>query len=114
MYLTLRGTPGASIIITYMPTADRPQSQKDTAYDKLENITRKRINKGPIYILGDFNARLIYPSTEEEELIMGKHTMHDNSETVDELADNVRDNRDQLITFCTTNELRVTNTMYRN
>ena len=63
--------------------------------------------------MGDFNARLIYPSTAEEEEIMGKHTMHCNSEGLERLTETMRDNRDLMTELCMTNEMRVMNTMYR-
>ena len=113
--LTLRGTIETTIAITYMPPADRPQEEKQKAYDNLQYTIDKGKNKGPMYILGDFNSRLIYPITGEEELIMGKHTLHNNADTLEleTFTDDMKDNRDLLTTLCTQNELRVLNTMYR-
>ena len=55
----------------------------------------------------------MYPINTEEETIMGKHTMHDNDELIHTMTDDVRDNRDLLVQYCTTHDLRVANTMYR-
>jgi len=74
MYIILKGTIEITIIIAYMPPADRPQEEKQKAYADLQKCIQKRTNKGPMYILGDWNARLIYPNTDEEEQIMGKQT----------------------------------------
>ena len=67
MYIVLKTTVEATIVIVYMPPADRPQEEKHNAYEELQKVIEKRRSKGPIYILGDWNARLIYPNTEEEE-----------------------------------------------
>ena len=63
--------------------------------------------------MGDFNARLKYPVTTEEEQIMGKYTLHEDGTMVTDMPNDTRDNRDYLIEYCTTHELRVLNTMYR-
>ena len=113
IYITLRGSLNTTIINTYMPPADRPQVEKQKAYENLHKITRERKNKGPIYILGDFNSRLIYPTNEVEERIMGNHTLHQNGAAIENLTDEMMDNRDLLIEYCVRHELKVTNTMYR-
>ena len=72
MYITLKGTFPITIISAYMPQSDRPYEEKVANYEKLQKIVDKKKNKGPLYIMGDWNARLIYPTTEAEEAIMGK------------------------------------------
>ena len=86
MYLTIRGTIETNIICTYMPPAERQNLpdilivEKDNAYEEIQKVLDKKKNKGPMYICGDWNARLVYPTTAtEEEDIMGKNTMHTNS-----------------------------------
>ena len=113
MYAVLRGTVETTIIVVYTPPADRPQEEKHKAYEDLQKVIDKRKNKGPIYILGDWNARLIYPISTDEEEIMGKHTMHTNTETINRLTNSMRENRDLMMEFCMTNEMKVTNTMCR-
>ena len=80
MYATLRGTIECNIICTYMPPAERQQfperliEDKDKAYEEIHKVIDKKKNKGPMYICGDWNARLIFPtSTEEEEIIGNTH-----------------------------------------
>ena len=96
-----------------MPPSDRTQAEKTDAYEKLGKYTRQFKNKGPMYTMGDFNARLIYPTTDDEEVIMGKHTLHNNAAILEDHTDDMRDNRNLLVEYCITNEIRVTNTMYR-
>lgn len=73
MYLTLGGVVETTLVITYMPPADRPEEEKTEAYEDLQKLIDKRRNRGPTYILGDWNARLICPaSPEEEEEVMGE------------------------------------------
>ena len=112
-YITLRGPLNINIALTYTPTADRPTEEKEKAYADIQKIIDRKKNKGPLFITGDLNARLIYPTNLEEEHIMGKHTMHKNEEKVNQLRDEMRENRDLLTEVCITNELRVANTMYR-
>ena len=112
-YITLRGPLNINIAVTYTPTADRPTEEKEKTYADIQKIIDRKKSKGPLFITGDLNARLIYPTNLEEEHIMGKHTMHKNEEKVNQLRDEMRENRDLLTELCITNELRVTNTMYR-
>ena len=76
MYITLASTLPINIIVTYMPTSIHSTEEKDKAYDNLQNTFEKLNNKGPTYIVGDFNARLIYPGNNTEEEAMGKFTMY--------------------------------------
>ena len=64
-------------------------------------------------MLGDWNARLIYPITEIEEDIMGKHTMHKDGNQSDTSTESMRENRNLMVGFCMTNELKTVSTMYR-
>ncbi len=113
MYITLKCAIEITIVITYMPAADRPTEEKQRAYGNLQKVIDKRKGKGPLYIMGDWNARLIYPITIEEEEVMGKHTLHENGEKVENHTEGMRENRDLMIECCMTNELKIMNTMYR-
>ena len=113
MYITLKGAITITIVVAYMPPADRPEEEKTKAYQDLQQLIDKRKSKGPLYIMGDWNARLMYPITAEEEEIMGRHTMHTDGNQIHQLPENMRENKDLLTELCMTNELRVANTMYR-
>ena len=78
MYTTLDGVIPINIINVYMPTSVYPEEEKEKQYSILQDTYNKLKNKGPTYIVGDFNARLIYPCNEAEEQIMGKFTMFEN------------------------------------
>ena len=67
MYLILDSTLPIHFINTYMPTSVENSDIKETAYENLQNTFDKLKNKGPTYIAGDFNARLIYPCNSTEE-----------------------------------------------
>ena len=67
MYIIIDGTIPINIIVTYMPTSIDPTEIKDKAYDNLQDTYDKLKNKGPTYIVGDFNARLIYTSNEADK-----------------------------------------------
>ncbi len=53
MRLTLKGSLPVTIINTYIPTADRPQQEKDIIYEDIKQIIRKHKNKGPTYLVGE-------------------------------------------------------------
>ena len=70
-------------------------------------------NKGPIYIGADWNARLIHPRTENEERMMGKYTLHTDGDIIETFTEAMKENRDLMIEFCMTNDMRIVNTMYK-
>jgi len=115
MYITLKGTIKTTIVSAYAPTADRTTEEKEQYYLDIQQVIDKKKSKGPLYILGDWNARLIYPQSENEEHIMGKHTMHEDEdpEAMERLGPGMLENRELLTELCMTNELRIVNTMYR-
>ena len=45
--------------------------------------------------------------------MMGTHTMHDNEGELTNLREGMRESRDSLVELCATNNLEVTNTMFR-
>eukprot|EP00975_Prorocentrum_lima_P071427 12937599-Prorocentrum_lima.AAC.1 len=47
-----------TIILVYAPTAARSTQEKDHFYKILSNTCEKWRNKGPVYLLGDWNARI--------------------------------------------------------
>ena len=109
MYITIDGTIQINIIVAYMPTAIDPTEIKDKAYENLQNLYDKLKNKGPTYIVGDFNARLIYPNNSTEEEAMGKFTMHENNEHMRHAnyTEGMLENRELLTQFA------MANTMYK-
>ena len=56
-----------------------------------------------MYICGDWNARLIYQTQiEEEEGIIGKHTLHEDSSAMNLFTAGMNDNRERMIELATT------------
>ena len=119
MYLTIRGTIETNIVCTYMPPAERQNLpdiltvEKDNAYEEIQKILDKKKNKGPMFICGDWNARLIYPTTEEEELIFGKHTLHEDATAIDLFTAGMNDNRERIIELAKIYNLVAMNTKFR-
>ena len=101
MYVTLRGTIECNIICTYMPPAERQNhlekliEDKDKAYEEIQKVIDKKENKGPMYICGDWNARLIYPTSTEEESITGKHTLHEDDSALNLFTAGMLENREK-------------------
>ena len=115
MYITLDGTIQTNIIVTYMPTSIDPTEFKDKAYENLQDTYDKLKNKGPTNIVGDFNARLIYPNNSTEEESIGKFTMFENKDYLSNsnYKEGMLENRELLMQFAMTNEMKITSTMYK-
>lgn len=96
-----------------MPQSDRPYGEKSEIYETLQKLVDQRRNKRPLYILGDWNAILIYPISAIEEQVIGKHTMHQNSDPVTNFIESMRENRHLLVEFCAAIELLIRNTMFK-
>ena len=79
------------------------------SYEILQNIVGQRRNKGPLLILGDWNARLVYPMSEIGDEIMGKHTMHQSSDIAINFTGSMKESRDLLVEFRETNKFKITN-----
>ncbi len=109
--LRLKGTMTTTIIGTYMPQAHRPKEEKDAAYKELESQIRKYKAQGPIYIMGDMNARIQKPEGNEERRHIGTHTFE--PETAGTQSLEVQENRTMMINMCKVHNLRVMNTMFR-
>ena len=63
-------------------------------------------------ILGDMNAKVLEAENEMEKTVMGKYTLKGTDEVAD-MREDVKDNRDRLIEFCISNELKLDNTMFQ-
>ena len=115
MYITIAGVLPVNIIVAYMPTSVDPTEIKDKTYDNLQNIYDKLKNQGPTYIIGDFNARLIYPNNNTEREAIGNYTMYENKDYLSNsnYKEGMLENRELLMQFTMANELKITNTMYR-
>ena len=119
MYATIRGIIECNSICTYMPPAERqnlPQrsiEDKEKAYEEIQTVIDKKKNKGPMYICGDWNARLIFPTSTEKEEIIGKHTMHEDSSVMSAFTVGMNDNRERIIELSKTYNLIAMNTRFR-
>ena len=114
MYITIGGTLPINIIVVYMPTAVHQSDEKDKCYNILQDTYNEFKNKGPTYIIGDFNARMIYPNNDKEEETIGKYTMFENKEPMDKLTEGMLENRELLVQFTTADDMELLNTMYKN
>eukprot|EP00975_Prorocentrum_lima_P050164 10503707-Prorocentrum_lima.AAC.1 len=47
-----------TIVSVYAPTAAASTQEKDHFYDTLSEVVDKWRNRGPVYIMGDWNARI--------------------------------------------------------
>ena len=92
---------------------ERLLEDKDKAYEEIQKVIDKKNNNGPMCICGDWNARLIYPTSEEEELIIGKHTLHEDATAMNPFTAGMNDNRERMIELAKTYNLVAMNTRFR-
>ena len=65
--VTLNSRAETTLLYIYAPQSHRPEEEKDQFYTQLSSIISKTNKKGPLIVMGDFNARLQEPDDEEEQ-----------------------------------------------
>ena len=60
-------TTNLTIVSAYAPTADHDTTEKQQFYTQLSQLVNKHKHKGPLLILGDYNAKLQYRETKLEQ-----------------------------------------------
>lgn len=111
--IKFKGTIQINRISVYMPQAGRTEEDKEIVYKELSNITSKAKGKGPMYIMGDWNARMQRHISKTERMVFGKWTFDSRNIDVKDLADNVAWNRNRCINFCLQHKLILTNTLFK-
>jgi exonuclease III len=91
----------ATIISAYAPTLTSPEVDKDAFYDDLERVIRNVPRNDRLILCGDFNARVGRDSDAWKGTI-GKHGLG-----------KMNENGQRLLSFCTENDLCITNTMFQ-
>jgi len=74
---------------------------------------KKRKNKGPIYLTGDFNARIQKATNTLEKEHIGKHTFEPEANNINEMTDIVIQNRELLVDLCQEHKLTIMNTQFQ-
>ena len=74
MILTLKATCEINIICLYIPQAMRPTEEKERVYKELHKNTNKYKNRGPLYVIGDWNAKIRRAQNKAERKHIGKWT----------------------------------------
>ena len=90
--LKLKGTCNINIFSIYLPPATTTKSQeknwtqfKEDVYQRLEKIINKTKGRGPMYIMGDWNARMQKAQNKTERKVMGKWTLEPEKAKVQDL-----------------------------
>ena len=100
--LSLQGKDNKIVFIqVYFPTSSHPDEDVDKLYDQIQNIIDTIPQRDFLFIMGDFNARVgglhsAYPNC------VGKHTIGSSNNRGERLA-----------SFCSANNLYITNTFIR-
>ena len=111
MRMTLSYATPITVISVYAPTANRSRKEKDLFYETLQNTYQKAKNIGCVFIAGDLNARVQCKRCDEEEAV-GKWTFDKTNLTFDNQSDDTADNRQRLLEFCETNNIKLANTLF--
>lgn len=99
-----------TLITAYAPQAMRPEEEKETFYQQLDDAFKGASKKGPTWVLGDFNARVQEKVFAEDEGIVGPFTFQRDIVDIESKQQEVIQNRQDLIGYCTKNSLRLENT----
>ena len=95
----------------YAFTSNGTEEEKNEFYEILKNKQKKHQNKGPTYVMGDFNAR-VQNRTDEGESMVGPHTFDRENSTVEGQKEGVADNRQRFLTYCNTCGIKILNTYF--
>ncbi len=112
--IMIKGRMPTTLIGAYMPQAGRTEEDREKTYDTLGKVIKQYKGRGPLYLLGDMNARIQKAEGGMEKEHIGKYTFE--PETAQRARDRslmVRENRDKLITLCQTHKMRIMNTMFK-
>ncbi|XP_072037118.1 craniofacial development protein 2-like [Amphiura filiformis] len=93
-------TGAITIIQVYAPNIADSETCVDEFYDQLQRETDKTPKNDILIIMGDLNAK-VGSDNSGWETVMGKHGHESN------------DRGEKLLTFCATNDLCITNTMFK-
>ena len=113
MSMRIKTQPPTRIIVAYMPQAfGATWEQKSGYYDKLNEVMDTCPRSEPLYILGDFNARLQCRPKDEEEFIgpwvYGRGEQHARDTCV-----RTMENRELFLAWVAGNRLHLANTWFQ-
>ena len=92
MTLTLNSIRKIQITSAYAPTAAASDKNKKAFYEALRKLHNKSVNKGPTFVLGDFNAG-VQKRLNEDETCIGQHTFNKEHTYIQNQSPEVAENR---------------------
>ena len=110
--MTLNGKMPVTILGIYLPQAGRPEEEGELIAKQVDREIKKWKAKGPLYILGDMNARIQRAEGRREKEHIGKYTFEPETASSNR-SEMVQKNRTRLINLCQTHGLRIMNTMFK-
>ncbi len=110
--ITMTGNLPVTLLGIYLPQAGRPEEEGEEIGKMVEKEIRKWKSKGPLYILGDMNARVQRAEGRREREHIGRYTFEPETASSNR-SDMVQRNRTRLIELCQTHGLRLMNTMFK-
>jgi len=108
--ITLNSVVPITILGCYAPIAARME-EKDTFYDMIQQQIRQVGGKGPLFLLGDFNAR---PQTKlgPDEDCFGQYFFDRYNVKLTQQHPDTQDSRLRFVTLLCANELKAMNTFF--
>ena len=101
-----------TIIVAYAPTAEGQDYEKNIFYQQVNTYTKKYAEKGIVYVMGDFNAR-IQTKQDDSESPIGPHTFDANRNKLDGQSEGAAENRSKFLAYCLNNKLNIANTFFQ-
>ena len=110
--LKLRGTVPITVIGVYAPTALATEAKKTMFYKTLKNEARKAKNRGAVFLMGNFNARVQAKISEEENMV-GPYTFDRENIRISTQEQNVIDNRENMLEFVANSDSIIASTFFK-
>ena len=107
----LNGRVPLRVICAYAPQAHRPQEERETFYDELEEVLRQRKSKTMDILMGDFNARIVQREDDNCRTV-GPHFHCSIEKDIASMTDEALANREAFMHMAKSNEFRICNTFF--
>jgi len=110
--MTLYAAMPITFISAYAPTADKTTEQKEKFYKPLIKEIEKAKKKGPVYVGGDFNAR-VQMKANPEEYGIGYHVFDPEKITLEDQLEPVAESREMFVNMLSQTDTLAMNTFFQ-
>lgn len=93
IHITLKDHMPIKIIGVHIPQAKRQTEDKEEMYNTIHKIANEHKNKGPVIIMGDFNARIQRARNREEAQYICPHMFDKHDTNIYNIGEEVQENK---------------------